>query len=303
MTSYGTAPRNVRALTDRLTNVTGSRVAGELLRRAVACVVVGQMLPDGVVKGGAAMRIRMGTDTSRFSRDLDVAGHGEVRDFVEDLQQRLRTGWAGFTGRVVTLDPPRPAGVPAVYVMRPFEVKLEYADRPWLTLPLDLGHDEIGDTDRPEPHLADDLVALFHDLGLPVPRPIALLSVEDQVAQKLHACSAPGSDRAHDLVDLQLLDSFADIDLPRAAGLCRRLFASRRDHAWPPAVVLAGLPCTQRPVTDCPYFRMSTRRSTGVTTSSPASTQRSNNHNRHVAGVDTDRLVAGRAEIGDVGLL
>jgi hypothetical protein len=31
-----------------------------------------------------------------------------------------------------------------------------------------------------------------------------------QVAQKLHACTAPGSERAHDLVDLQLLEPDAD---------------------------------------------------------------------------------------------
>lgn len=236
MTSYDSAPRNVRALTDRLTNVSGSRYAGELLRRTVACVVVGQMLPDGLVKGGAAMRIRLGTTTSRFSRDFDVVRRGRLDEFMADLQGRLRSGWAGFTGRVVTLDPPRPVGVPPAYVMRPFEVKLDYIGKPWLTLPLELGSDEIGDTDRTVADLSTDITVLFTDLGLPPPRPIPLLSVEDQVAQKLHACSAAGSDRAHDLVDLQLLDGFAQIDLVAANGLCARLFASRRGHAWPPVV-------------------------------------------------------------------
>lgn len=88
MRAYDTPPRNVRALTDRLANVTGSRFTGELLRRAMACVVVGQVLPDGVVKGGAAMRIRLGARASRFSRDLDVARRGALDEFIDDLQQR-----------------------------------------------------------------------------------------------------------------------------------------------------------------------------------------------------------------------
>lgn len=33
-------------------------------------------------------------------------------------------------------------------------------------------------------------------------------AVEHQIAQKLHAASAPGSSRAHDLVDLQLFEDW-----------------------------------------------------------------------------------------------
>lgn len=157
MARYESAPRNVRALTDRLTNISGSRVAGELLRRALACVIVGQLLPDGLVKDGAAMRIRLGATATRFSRDLDVARRGDLDASIEGLQVRLRDGWAGFTGRVVTLDPPRPAGVPTAYVMRPFEVKLDYAGHPWMTIPLEVGHDEIDDTNRSDAHIADEL--------------------------------------------------------------------------------------------------------------------------------------------------
>lgn len=93
MARYESAPRNVRALTDRLTNISRSRVAGELLRRALACVIVGQLLPDGLVKGGAAMRIRLGATATRFSRDLDVARRGDL-----DAFRRLAGSTAGRLG-------------------------------------------------------------------------------------------------------------------------------------------------------------------------------------------------------------
>lgn len=130
MARYESAPRNVRALTDRLTNISRSRVAGELLRRALACVIVGQLLSDGLVKGGAAMRIRLGATATRFSRDLDVSRRGDLDAFIDGLQVRLRDGWAGFTGRVVTLDPPRPAGAPGSRVVQPASRRHRRVERP-----------------------------------------------------------------------------------------------------------------------------------------------------------------------------
>ena len=39
------------------------------VKRLIAAVVVGQMLPDGAAKGGNALKIRFGKDVTRFSRD------------------------------------------------------------------------------------------------------------------------------------------------------------------------------------------------------------------------------------------
>lgn len=56
-----------------------------------------------------------------------------------------------------------------------------------------------------------------------------------QIAQKLHTVSGPG-DRARDLIDLQLIDARAEVDLTAARAACRRLFSYRRAQAWPPAI-------------------------------------------------------------------
>lgn len=60
---YLTAPKNVRSLEQRIRNLEGD--TGLALRRRVsmALVIVGQMIPDGAIKGGSAMALRFGRAT------------------------------------------------------------------------------------------------------------------------------------------------------------------------------------------------------------------------------------------------
>lgn len=207
------------------------------MKRALAGVVVGQMMPEGAVKGGTAMKLRLGEDRSRFTPDFDVARRETFDEFTAALGARLAAGWEGFTGRVVTSrSVSKPPGVPGDYIMKAIDLKLEYRGRSWLTVPMEIGHDELGDTETPELRLADDLRDLVVSLGFPAPNPIAVIGIEHQIAQKLHACSEPGSERAHDLVDLQLLDREFDIDQQKTGDVCRRLFVFRKNHSWPPTV-------------------------------------------------------------------
>lgn len=61
------------------------------------------------------------------------------------------------------------------------------------------------------------------------------MPLDHQIAQKLHAVSGLG-DRARDLIDLQLIDARAEVDLTAARAACRRLFSYRRAQAWPPVI-------------------------------------------------------------------
>lgn len=229
------APRHVNSLKTRMANLAGSQLATSRLARAVANVVLAQMLPGGVVKGGTALKLRLGHGRSRFTPDLDFARRTTMDVFLADYAAALAEGWGGFTGRLAPVKPAKPVGVPTDYVMLPFDIKVSYQGRSWLTVRLEVGHDEIGDTDDPELHLAEDLATVFAVLGLPEPAPVAVLAVDHQIAQKLHACSAPGSERAHDLVDLQLLVANG-LDLTKTRATCVRLFRSRGAHSWPPVV-------------------------------------------------------------------
>jgi len=239
-------PSNLRSLETRISNL--ARAEGRPVRRiqrAVANAVVGQMLPPGVVKGGTAMKLRVGEAASRFTPDFDTSRSANIAldAYLDELADRLATGWGGFTGTVEVLEAPQPEGVPQEYVMLPFVIRLAFQTRQWLTVPFELGRDEIGSTIRFELRMADDIVELFHTIGLETPAPIPVLALDHQIAQKLHACTAinaktGGNERAHDLVDLQILDQEETIDMSAVGATAERLFAARRGHHWPPTVVV-----------------------------------------------------------------
>ncbi len=245
-------PRTRKALEQLIRNLAGdgpegldSQQAAARLERAVLNTAVSQMVPEGVVEGGTAMKLRIGEAGSRFTPDFDaVRARGlEVDDYLDLFADRLADGWGGFTGRLVELGPAEPEGVPGDYVMRPFKLVLSYHGSEWKTrVTFELGHDEIGSTANPDVVMCDQMRTTFAQIGLPDPQPVPVLPVPHQVAQKLHACTAFGRDgtneRAHDLVDLQLLDHDHDlgVDATEAAPVARRLFAARQSHAWPPTV-------------------------------------------------------------------
>lgn len=234
---YTMPPRNLKSFEQRIRNLEADGTLALRRQIIMAMVVVGQMLPDSAVKGGTAMALRYGRAGTRFTHDLDAARRQSMTAFRDDFEARLRRGWAGFAGRLLDRVPPHPTGVPAAYVMRPFEVKLDYLGRPWRTMKFELGHNEIDDAEDPEFRIADDLVSLFTDLGLEAPKPVPVMRVDHQVAQKLHAVSEEGSERARDLVDLQLLDKGEELDLAQVRTTCLRLFDYRRQQAWPPIIV------------------------------------------------------------------
>ena len=243
-TSRTNPPSNLKHLNKLIVSRAGSEQLGIVFRRTIATIVACQMLPKdatlgsfkGLVKGGTAMKLRMGRTHVRFSADLDVSQNGEVEDFIAELQKNLQMGWAGFTGRLVWKTPAKPKLIPAEYVMLPFEIKLAYKDENWTTVVFELGTDEIGDTLNSEYANSDELRDDFAALGLPEPSPIPLLPLHHQIAQKLHACSTEKNERAHDLVDLQLIMRESDIDLALVAITCKRLFKYRNQHSWPPIV-------------------------------------------------------------------
>ena len=220
-----TAPPNLTSLQARIRNeAIGNGRLGRRLELIVADTAVGQMLPPGVVKGGAAMTIRLGEAQTRATRDLDAARAADLtaNAYLDALDERLAAGWGGFTGTVRAIEKPSPKEVPPDYVMRPFQIRLSYKGSFWFNVTFELGRDEIGSTSDPEIRISDSILLLFARLKLPEPAPIPLLPIDHQMAQKLHACSwldkNGENDRAHDLVDLQLLVREEAPDLARVGA-------------------------------------------------------------------------------------
>ncbi len=208
------------------------------VRATLAAAIVAQMLPGGGVKGGSALKLRFGDAQTRFTRDLDTAREGDLDSFVDGLDAALRRGWEGFTGHLAKREPAHPEGVEKRYLMRPFDAKLSYNGKSWVTVPIEVGHNEVGDADEAELGIAPDIASMFEELGLPAPNPAPLMPLHHQIAQKLHAASAPGSRRAHDLVDLQLIvGNVPGIDYTLVRRICVRLFAYRQLQEWSPTIV------------------------------------------------------------------
>lgn len=231
------APNSKANLEKAILRFAGNVLRGNEIRNLMANAIVAQMIGEGVVKGGTGLKFRYGEAMSRVTMDLDTAWSVGLDEFLTALKVKLAAGWNGFVGEVRVRRQGSPKGIPFEYVMQPCDVKLSYLGRPWYTVQLEVGHNEIGDADAFDAiGMPQVLVELFAFLALPCPSPIRAMRLEFQVAQKLHGSSAPGSKRAHDLIDLQLIMSNADIDLEMTATLCRQLFKYRRMHEWPPHI-------------------------------------------------------------------
>jgi len=229
-------PNSKRNLDLAIERTFGNTVNPIQIRTIMANTIIGQLMPSGAVKGRSALKLRYGNATTRFTTDLDTARDKSLLKYTDELGISLKVGWNGFPGRLVMKKPANPKNIPDEYVMKPYDVKLEYNGKSWGTVPLEIGHDEIGDTDEPDYFISDDIVNIFTKLNFPKPAPIPLLPIHHQIAQKLHALSTINSERAHDIIDLQLIASRDRLNYPLVNRTCYRLFKSRNQQEWPPII-------------------------------------------------------------------
>jgi hypothetical protein len=114
------------------------------------------------------------------------------------------------------------------------EVAVEYKTRAWQTIDVDLGPGEARDVDLVRP--AIEGVA---EMGLPITNQVRCLGIDEQVAQKLHACTGPQrQDRARDILDILVVDMLGQLDRVRARAAAERTFAERKTHAFPPETII-----------------------------------------------------------------
>ena len=123
--------------------------------------------------------------------------------------------------------------MPEVVVKGGSALKLSYLGRPWCTVAFELGHNEIGDADNPEYVYPAEAARMLVDMGFSDPAPIPMMPLRYQIAQKLHGLSEPGSRRAHDLIDLQVIVANEQVNYGEVRGICERLYKYRRLQAWP----------------------------------------------------------------------
>jgi hypothetical protein len=235
-----------RLLDDWAKNVEEPVTAGRL-RRLVGVIVTIQML-DGLkdefgieriaFKGGAALELRFGF-RARASADLDGSYRGELSEAVELVDEGVRGGWSGFTGR--TTDGKIIPGTGLTHPPIRFSVKLRYKGKDFVTVPMELSPVEGRSLDHLE--VLPAAVSL-EPVQLSDADAIPFLPIRYQLAQKLHACTENTGDerpnqRARDLVDILLIEELAleDDQLPDLRNACVEVFVLRRKQNWPPTVV------------------------------------------------------------------
>ena len=68
---------------------------------------------------------------------------------------------------------------------------------------------------------------------------VRCLGINEQTAQKLHACTGPQrDDRARDVLDILLVDMLGQLDYVRARAAAERIFTERATHPFPPSTQL-----------------------------------------------------------------
>lgn len=236
--------RPIERLDKRLARVAREQgLDQERLRRWVSflalCGVLEKALSEGILnsyylKGGVALELRFAT-RARATKDLDLGLEGARTNRLDLLRRALERGFDDFTFRVKAQTRDM-AQADTVRV----NVAVQYRTRAWQTVEIDLGPASRQPVDFVQPQVQG-----LAELGLPVTSPVRCLGLAAQVAQKLHACTAPFSnDRARDVLDILLIEMLGGLDYSRAAAAALTVFAERATHAFPPAF---AMPAEWRP--------------------------------------------------------
>lgn len=245
MKQYDSPPSNLRSLRDRLfqTAKREGLVFGRL-QQHVAMLVVAQLAsrstgdpaePLLLVKGGSSLELRRGVADSRTSRDLDTVARHDIAEIHELLAEAGEVGWSGFTAIFTA---PEEIDVPGLAIKpRRFVAKVSYHGQPFASVPIEVSTVEAGNAEAFDA-VGSEALSL---VGIPGAAAVPCMTIPWQIAQKLHACTATLArpklnDRAHDLVDLQLLEALVDADLAPTRSACVAVFEARAEHAWPPEV-------------------------------------------------------------------
>lgn len=228
------------ALRQRLRNFARHRGLTEnFVETLLAHYVVFKIIQESQAEGWGNLRARGGFQiamratfaTSRFTKDLDLLGQLPSEQDLRNLEG-LSAGI--FQIRNVSIGrQPTPDGIPETYKIKRLNVQVFIKGSLWRTVRLELGIDELEMyelTDQIAP--SAEILELLELAEIPAVSFPSFLSIEYQIAQKLHGITEPDSDRGHDLYDIWLLIQLREIDPRIINGLIVRTFAYRKTHPW-----------------------------------------------------------------------
>ncbi|HEV3152444.1 MAG TPA: nucleotidyl transferase AbiEii/AbiGii toxin family protein [Candidatus Baltobacteraceae bacterium] len=180
-------------------------------------------IPFYFVKGGAAMELRLGL-AARATKDLDIGVASDPDKLLETLNTVLSSGYGPYTYRVKdarTL----PNGTQRC------EIAIDYAGLTLVTTEVDLAPSSH--------HVATDAIVTREFVEFDIEAiDIPCLSLPEQIAQKVHACTEPVTPprknlRHRDITDVLALEQQGFVDYRKTREYCEITFAQRATHSWP----------------------------------------------------------------------
>lgn len=198
-----------------------------VLERAIAEGI----LTDYHIKGGVALELRFSA-RARASGDIDIAISGDLRARLATFDAAIALGFDKFRIRRKGT----PKNMELVDTVR-LTVAIEYDSWPVQSVDVDLGPGGA-----PFEAVTPDFPGL-QELGIPAPSAIRCLTLEEQVAQKIHGATNPAKiknpklNRARDILDVLLIELLGQADPVGVRAAAVRLFAAE-GAVWPPESVL-----------------------------------------------------------------
>ena len=187
-------------------------------------------------KGGTSFLFRFGIEAARTTQDIDMT-LGADRERIETLILGLvGVSWNQFKVKgVKVVKTIAPGWVAEEKRLVKFKVQITFGDSEWRTVVIEATTDEFESSNSIESLAGDILSEPFQVLGLEGPSAVPVMQAELQIAQKVHACLDPSSERGHDLYDIYKMLEVSKVDIAKLARLVAQTFDVRGRHAWNPS--------------------------------------------------------------------
>lgn len=214
------------------------KIASNVLERHLAHYVLVQIIASCnsfqsngfFLKGGASLGWRFPSKPYRETLDLDLVvklNRIEIRNQIKELEGLT---WGRFrVGAVKILGDKTKSAVPLEERIVEAKVPIQIGISEWVSVRLEvLPVIETVETEDLEVAFYTDVLA-----GMDCPKPVSVpvMSLERQIAEKLHGLTAPDSDRVRDLFDLYYLASLA-VNVDKLQLMVADTYSRRGTHSW-----------------------------------------------------------------------
>lgn len=208
------------------------RVLLNAIVEAVFFAKVNELGFSGYLKGGSAQIWRLGLADFRPTRDVDVVTNLERQEVVQILTSLTGIQFGNFViGKVAIQDDRTNWKVPSEYRLVVAKVPVLYEQSNWLTCDLEVLPFEVGNSFAMT-SADESLGGVLARAGLADLIELPLISIELQIAEKLHALTEPGSVRAGDLFDLHLAVARLPIEVSTLADWVEKVYRRRAGHSF-----------------------------------------------------------------------